>query len=254
MKMILRTQRGRAQPAAHGMEQGEPRAADRRPCQSRVRQFSTGYASRLVQADERLRRSSACRRSRPDFRITRAVQKAFEHIEIADDPKTSAPLEQGHQKEALDELRAALKAVRAIKRRVQDLDVRIPRLPRRNTAPAKSNFVHLHGKPPQHLAGCGTDRLSGETPSPSSGPKMTKELLYTTKTKETTAAMPRVVHAHSLLHCTLSKAARACVAAVRAALAVSPEQRDLVRQEGRPLVLWPSRWGCRRTSGAQSLG
>jgi hypothetical protein len=72
---------------------------------------------------------------------------------------------------------------------------------------------------------------------------MTKELLYTTKTKETTAAMPRVVHAHSLLHCTLSKAARACVAAVRAALAVSPEQRDLVRQERRPLVLWPSALG-----------
>jgi hypothetical protein len=55
------------------------------------------------------------------------------------------------------------------------------------------------------------DRLSGETPRPSSRPKMTKELLYTTKTKETTAAMPHVVHAHSLLHCTLSKAARAYV-------------------------------------------
>jgi hypothetical protein len=40
-----------------------------------------------------------------DLRITRAVQKAFAHIETADDPKTSAPLAQGHQKEALDELR-----------------------------------------------------------------------------------------------------------------------------------------------------
>jgi len=66
----------------------------------------------------------------PDLRITRAVQKAFEHIEIANDPKTSAPLAQGHEKEALDELRAALKALHAIKRRVQDLGVGISATPK----------------------------------------------------------------------------------------------------------------------------
>ena len=61
----------------------------------------------------------------PDFRMTRAIQKALEHIEIADDPKTSEPLGQGHEKEALDELRVALKALRAMKRRVHELDVGI---------------------------------------------------------------------------------------------------------------------------------
>jgi hypothetical protein len=89
-------------------------------------------------------------------------------------------------------------------------------------------------------------------------------MLYSIKTTETTAAMPRVVDAHSLPHCKLSKAARACLAAdildgrltlqgltiklvaaavgvsgsyVSAALRVAPEQRDLVRQDRRPLVL-----------------
>jgi hypothetical protein len=66
----------------------------------------------------------------PDVRITRAVQKAFAHIEIANDPKTSAPLAQGHEKEALDELRAALKALHAIQRRVQDLEVGISATPK----------------------------------------------------------------------------------------------------------------------------
>ena len=89
-------------------------------------------------------------------------------------------------------------------------------------------------------------------------------MLYSMKTTETTAAVPRVVDAHSLPHYKLSKAARACLAAdildgrltlqgltiklvaaavgvsegyVAAALRVSPEQRELVRQERRPLVL-----------------
>jgi hypothetical protein len=65
-----------------------------------------------------------------DLRITRAVQKAFAHIEIAEDPKTSTPLAQGHEKEALNELRAALKALHAIKRRVQDLEVGISATPK----------------------------------------------------------------------------------------------------------------------------
>jgi len=75
----------------------------------------------------------ACMRAEardPDFRITGAVQKAFAHIEIANDPKTSTPLAQGHEKEALDELRAALKALHAIKRRVQDLGVGISTTPK----------------------------------------------------------------------------------------------------------------------------
>jgi hypothetical protein len=59
----------------------------------------------------------------PDLRITRAVQKALDHVEIANDPKTSAPVAQGHQREALNALQMALQALRAIKRRVQDLDV-----------------------------------------------------------------------------------------------------------------------------------
>jgi hypothetical protein len=58
-------------------------------------------------------------------------------------------------------------------------------------------------------------------------------MVYSMKNTETTAAVPRVVDAHSLPHCKLSNAARACVDAVRAALRVSPKQRDLVR----PLVL-----------------
>jgi hypothetical protein len=66
----------------------------------------------------------------PDVRVTRAVQKAFAHIEIANDPKTSAPLAQGHEKKALDELRAALKALHAIQRRVQDLEVGISATPK----------------------------------------------------------------------------------------------------------------------------
>jgi hypothetical protein len=61
----------------------------------------------------------------PDSRITRAIQKALEHIEIADDPKTSGPVGQGHEKEALNQLRVALKALRAIKLRVHELDVGI---------------------------------------------------------------------------------------------------------------------------------
>jgi len=61
----------------------------------------------------------------PDFRITRAVQQALNHIEIAGDPKTHRAVAQGHEKEALDELRAAVKALHAIKRRVRDLSVEI---------------------------------------------------------------------------------------------------------------------------------
>jgi hypothetical protein len=66
----------------------------------------------------------------PDVRITQGVQKAFAHIKIANDPKTSAPLAQGHEKEALDELRTALKALHAIKSRVQDLEVGISTTPK----------------------------------------------------------------------------------------------------------------------------
>jgi hypothetical protein len=66
----------------------------------------------------------------PDSRITRAIQKALEHLEIANDPKTSRPVAQGHEKEALDELQEALKALSAIKRRVHDLDVGIPTGPK----------------------------------------------------------------------------------------------------------------------------
>jgi hypothetical protein len=66
----------------------------------------------------------------PDSRITRAFQKALEHVEIAGDPRTSDPVAQGHQKEALDELRGALKALHATKRRVHDLDVGISTSPK----------------------------------------------------------------------------------------------------------------------------
>ena len=59
----------------------------------------------------------------PDFRITRAVQKALDHIAIADDAKTSKPVAQSHEKEARDELRVVLKALQAINRQVRDLDV-----------------------------------------------------------------------------------------------------------------------------------
>jgi hypothetical protein len=89
-------------------------------------------------------------------------------------------------------------------------------------------------------------------------------MLYSMKPTETTAAVPRAVDAHSLPHCKLSKAARACLAAdildgrlslqgltiklvavaagvsvgyVNAALRVSPDQRELVRHGRRPLVL-----------------
>jgi hypothetical protein len=76
------------------------------------------------------------------------------------------------------------------------------------------------------------------------------------KTKETSAAVPRAVYAHSLPHCKLSKAARALddrltlqgltiklvaavvgvsVSYVTAALQVYPEQRELVRRDRRPL-------------------
>ena len=74
----------------------------------------------------------------PDFRITRAFQKALEHLEIADDPKTSGSVERSHEKEALVELREALKALRAIKRRVHDLDVGISPAPKQSAAPANS--------------------------------------------------------------------------------------------------------------------
>jgi hypothetical protein len=72
----------------------------------------------------------------PDSRITRVVQKALEHLEIADDPKTSKPVGQGHEKEALGELREALRALHAIKRHVHDLDVGFtnPKAKRRSTS------------------------------------------------------------------------------------------------------------------------
>jgi len=66
----------------------------------------------------------------PDFRITRAIRKALEHLEIANNPKTSTPVAQGHEKDALGELREALKALRGIKRHVWDLDVGISSTPK----------------------------------------------------------------------------------------------------------------------------
>jgi hypothetical protein len=66
----------------------------------------------------------------PDSRITRAIQKALEHLEIAGDPKTSKPVAQSHETEALGELRETLKALRAIKRRVHDLNVGISTSPK----------------------------------------------------------------------------------------------------------------------------
>jgi hypothetical protein len=89
-------------------------------------------------------------------------------------------------------------------------------------------------------------------------------MLYSMKTTEATAAVPRVVDAHSLLHVRASKAARACDAAdvvdglavlqnhtlrlAAAAYGVSigslararrltPEQRQAVRRGKRPLIL-----------------
>jgi hypothetical protein len=89
-------------------------------------------------------------------------------------------------------------------------------------------------------------------------------MLYSMKTTEATAAVPRVVDAHSLLHQRASKAAKACDAAdvvdglavlqnltlrlVAAAYGVSmssvvharrltPEQRQAVKRSKRPLVL-----------------
>ena len=89
-------------------------------------------------------------------------------------------------------------------------------------------------------------------------------MLYRMRLKETTAAAPRVVDAHGLLHLRASKAARACLAAdivdglavlqnptlrlaatacgvslgsVARARRLTPEQRKAVRQKRRPLVL-----------------
>jgi len=66
----------------------------------------------------------------PDSRITRAIQKALERIEIADDRKTSGPVGQGHEKEALADLRGALKALHTIKRHIHELDVGISATPK----------------------------------------------------------------------------------------------------------------------------
>ena len=89
-------------------------------------------------------------------------------------------------------------------------------------------------------------------------------MLYSMKSADSTAAVPPAIDAHSLPLCKLSMAARACLAAdildgrltlqgltiklvaaavgvsvgyVTTALRVSPEQRELVRQDRRPLVL-----------------
>src|SRR5262245_24316597 len=89
-------------------------------------------------------------------------------------------------------------------------------------------------------------------------------MLYSMTTTETTAAVPRVVDAHGLLHLPATKAARACLAAaivdrlaalqnhtlrlaatacgvslgsVARARRLTPEQRNAVRQKRRPLVL-----------------
>jgi hypothetical protein len=89
-------------------------------------------------------------------------------------------------------------------------------------------------------------------------------MLYSMRLKETTAAAPRVVDAHGLLHLRASKAVKACDAAdavdglailgaptlrlaataygvsigsVARALRLTPEQRQAVRQGKRPLIL-----------------
>jgi hypothetical protein len=89
-------------------------------------------------------------------------------------------------------------------------------------------------------------------------------MLYRMRSTEATAAPPRVVGAHGLLHLRVSKAARACLAAdivdgfavvqnptmrlaataygvsigsVARALRLTPEQRQAVRRGQRPLVL-----------------
>jgi hypothetical protein len=89
-------------------------------------------------------------------------------------------------------------------------------------------------------------------------------MLYSMKTTEATAAVPRVVDAHSLLHVRASKAAKACDAAdiidglavlqnltmrlvaaayeisassVARACRLTPEQRQAVRRGERPLIL-----------------
>jgi hypothetical protein len=89
-------------------------------------------------------------------------------------------------------------------------------------------------------------------------------MLYSMKTTETTAAVPRVVDAHSLLHLQASPAAKACLAAdwldgvaivqnptlrlaataygvslgsVARARRLTPEQRDAVKRGHRPLIL-----------------
>ena len=89
-------------------------------------------------------------------------------------------------------------------------------------------------------------------------------MLYSMTTTETTAAVPRVVDAHGLLHLRATKAARACLAAdivdglaalqnptlrlaatacgvslgsVARARRLTPEQRNAIRQKRRPLVL-----------------
>jgi hypothetical protein len=89
-------------------------------------------------------------------------------------------------------------------------------------------------------------------------------MLYSMKLKETTAAVPRVVVTHSLLHVRAPKSAKACDAAdavdglailgnptirlaataygvsvgsVARALRLTPEQRRAVRQGQRPLIL-----------------
>jgi hypothetical protein len=91
-------------------------------------------------------------------------------------------------------------------------------------------------------------------------------MLYSMKTTSATAAVPRVVDAHGLLHLRVSKAVKACAAAdaidgltilghptlrlaataygvsvgsVARALRLTPEQRQAVRQGKRPLV-----WSC----------
>jgi hypothetical protein len=94
-------------------------------------------------------------------------------------------------------------------------------------------------------------------------------MLYSMKPTETTAAVPRVVDAHGLLHMRASKSAKACDAAdvvdglavlqnptlrlaaaaygvsigsVARARRLTPEQRQAVRKGQRPLILPATSW------------
>jgi hypothetical protein len=66
-----------------------------------------------------------------DRRMTGYLQKAIEHIEIAESSKTSEPVKQGHKVEALKLLHEILEALRGIKRLPRELHIRLTKTPNR---------------------------------------------------------------------------------------------------------------------------